>query len=78
MSPPHNRTIVQGETCDDEHKTCLAGLPDPQQLPVLVISLSGSLSGSKHGLQDCGDVYGDRLLCSVCVRLDPGLFHHAH
>lgn len=44
----------------------------------LVISLSGSLSGSKHGLQDCGDVYGDRLLCAVCVRLDHGLFHHAH
>lgn len=44
----------------------------------LVISPPGSLSGSKHGLQDCGDVYGDRLLCAVCVGMDPGLFYHAH
>lgn len=45
---------------------------------LLISPPSGSLSGSKHGLQDCGDVYGDRLLCAVCVGLDPGLFYHAH
>lgn len=42
------------------------------------ISSPGSLSGRKHGLQDCGDVYGDWLLCAVCVGMDPGVFHHAH
>lgn len=78
MSPPPHSITVQGETGDDEHKTREAG---SLQLPVLwnlVISLSGRPSGRNHGLQDCGDVYGDRLLCAVCVGLDPGLFHHAH
>lgn len=42
------------------------------------ICSSGSLVGGKHGLQDCGDVYGDRLLCAVRVGMDYGLFHHAH
>lgn len=49
------------------------------QLLGFVFSLPGrSLLHGSHELQDCGDVHGDRLLCGLCERLDPRLFHHAH
>lgn len=44
-----------------------------------VFSLPGrSLLHHSHELQDCGDVHGDRQLCGLRERMDPGLFHHAH
>ncbi len=44
---------------------------------LIFLRLQAQLQGH-HELQDCGDVHGDRLLCGLCVWMDPGLLHHAH
>lgn len=43
---------------------------------LLVVCLAAGIQSS-DGLQDCGDVHGDRLLCGLRVWMDSGLFHNA-